>query len=282
MSRSRSINITPDEDEEDGKRELTNHQRSIAVDFLAEDERDGLMGSGEPMLTDTTQVGIPLNDDDAEMDGLLVGATAVPVTKRKRRRIRTSTCRNICFRGVMSIVMVAIFIAAIMFGATVVRKQKSLSSNNLRGDGTMGAPSADIFKGDAAMSNAHGLDIHAGETNSNDIESHNDNHCRDSQTYQHDNKVGLNCEWVAQENTARRCANERILRDCPATCDPICGGAASVPVPVPSNKDHIQKTEFPTEFPTTFPTLFPTEFAFLRRLQKGGDCDVATGATRKH
>ena len=40
VSRSRSINIMPDEDEESEKGELTSHQRSIAFDILAEDERD--------------------------------------------------------------------------------------------------------------------------------------------------------------------------------------------------------------------------------------------------
>ncbi len=287
MSRSRSINIMPDEDdgEESEKGELTSHQRSIAFDILAEDERGGLMARGTPMLADTTLVGVPLDSHDGEMDGLLVGATAIPVTARKRRRFQTKTCRTICVRGIISIVVAAIFIASIIFGATVVRKQKS-SASNLRGNGSQDAPSVDIFKGNAAMSNTHGLDVHDGETTSNeggasDSNTEKEDDCANNMSYEHNNQAGLNCEWVAQSDTARRCANERILKNCPATCNPTCGGVANVPVPapapvmvpapVPSNNDQIQNTEFPTEYPTGFPTSFPTEFTSIEdKLEEEG------------
>ena len=284
VSRSRSINIMPDEDEESEKGELTSHQRSIAFDILAEDERDDLMARGEPMLADTTLVGVPL-DHDAEMDGLLVGATAVPVTTRKRRRLQTSTCRTICVRGIMMMAVAAIFIAAMIFGAHVVRKQKG-SASNLRGDGSLvDAPSADVFKGNAAMSNTHGLDVHAGETTSNedatDSSNTEEDECANNLKYEHNNQAGLNCEWVAQADTARRCANERILKNCPATCNPTCGGVVHVPAPAPatfptpvpvpvsSNNDQIQTTEFPTEFPTVFPTFIPTDITSIEDTTEG-------------
>ena len=86
---------------------------------------------------------------------------------------------------------------------------------------------------------------------------------------------------MAQSDTARRCANERILKNCPATCNPSCGGVVHVPapaptafpvpapVPVPSNKNQIQETEFPTEFPTQFPTLLPTDITSIEDTVEG-------------
>ena len=261
--------------------ELTSSQRTSRSNFLTDvDELNSLMAIGTTTLSQENSVkprqepyrgslvlrkqrsigSDPLrsgDDEDAvEMDGLLEGAA--PVRNRKRLP-RKSQTRSVCIRITMSVIVTAIFILSMIFGAMVFQKRKA-SSNNLRGDGStwpMNAPSADsLFKGKQAMSNTHGLGVHIGEQQQTG--------CQDNKAFRHNNRAGQNCQWVAKSNTIQRCANERVLDNCRATCDPNCGGGSSLSKDGEGDDD---QTSFPTESPTSFSTFSPTA------LGSGGDID---------
>lgn len=291
VSRSRSISFiaVPRPDEED----RTDSQRSENLNGLVargspklarssllappteEPYRDTLSTRSQRQRTfDIIQFS---DDDDAksvELDGLLMEEIE-PFEKNKRRS-------SLCCRNTVLLAVAGVIGVVTTFGAIEYQKR---TTNNLRGNGTNyhRAPSAEaLFGTHSSMTNTHGLDVHAGEigqssmTNTHGLDVHsgdigvssmtnshgldmNDaeiNNCLDNLDFQHDN--GQNCMWAAQA-TAQRCANERVLNNCRATCDPSCGGNGWSDYDEDKAFDDDGFTEFPTEEPTFYPTLFPSE-----------------------
>jgi len=270
MSRSRSINFSDEpQASSHSSQESTNHtQRASRSSFLTDvDEFNGLMAQeGAPHLTDNNSSvrplkkkyldtlsleRVPLHDNDndneieEETDGLLVGGGATPTKKRKRRRVTKSTCVSLSFRTITWLLVLVVFVLALLFGATVYEKRKS----HLRGENNNNDASEQET---SATTNTHGLDVHKKQDKTN--------HCHNNLAYRHDNKAGRNCAWVAEGDASQKCADERVLRNCPATCDPYCKGGGNYFVPE-DRDDDLVRTEYPTEFPTNIPTLFPTELA---------------------
>mmetsp|Transcript_15864 Transcript_15864/g.32803 ORF Transcript_15864/g.32803 Transcript_15864/m.32803 type:complete len:354 (-) Transcript_15864:188-1249(-) len=190
------------------------------------------------------------SDDDnksVEKDGLLVEEIE-PFEKRKRYR-------SLCFRITLIFAVTGVIGLTTMFGA--IEFQKRNSNNNLRGNGTKTPPADALFGTKNSMTNTHGLDVNAGEpglTNPHGVEEEI-NPCQDNMAFRHNNHAGQNCQWVAQFKRAQRCANERILTNCRATCDPSCGDSDWAEE---HEKGDDEVTEFPTEEPTSYPTLYPT------------------------